>query len=411
MVARTGIADVLLTLGASPERVGLRRVLLTALVALALALGASSPAHASGGDTAYWGVNLKGEFGDFYNLTYGEVARAAGCCFDRSRWVIRALFDKRKADLYANDPGHWNKAWLAYGGHLDWAYNSGITIIPVIGWTNSNGSWHKPQNSQEWWDLWGFSYQVINAMDWAASQRGMPGPNLVEAYNEPNCMSTVQECKFGGFPGGFPDYKANGFDPVAQGARNQDPTINRVVGGLGFGTTGSNGFEDAAAWIGFWEAAGYENDSEAYSVHPYGYTNPNTWVREATANQTAAKANAEFNRACDPSDDGIIVTETGRRTDIGLFGGTQAAAEQAQDQFLTNVRDLMHYNPGGSPAAAILNYLSISQTSTGPGSAGVIRPTTDPTSLGTAKAAWWGWHVHGLNGDQWMNDLAPNCVA
>jgi hypothetical protein len=279
------------------------RKLITLLAVLVAAL-AMIPASASAYGTALhkYGIGTRG--GDLLFVTSSEVSIAA-----TNDWHIRALIDCGRGDPAT-----------IYGAKLDELADARISILPIIGWKDGNG-WHAPANQTERNQFATCAANIANTINFVYTGSGWTGSNVYEIWNEPNCGNGISS---------YTQFYNSVYAPAALGIRGVDSDANLVPGGFAFGTAGSNGCEDASGWIAFWEAAGYGGITNAYSVHPYGYTNAANATREATSAQTAAKASSELARAMQNTSKPVMATEFGRRTDT-FSQSSQAGYLDAMD--------------------------------------------------------------------------------
>lgn len=238
-------------------------------------------------------------------------------------WHLRVLIDARW------EPGQYVSA-------LQRAYERRVSLLPVLAWTENGGPYAPPRGPAErsrWpWFCATFD-QVCRYID---AGRGVHS-NIYEVWNEPNS---------GGFWDTRPtldDYWDTVYRPARDGILGVNGGAAFLVGGLAFGTEDTNGVGDASHWIGTIQARGYAPYLHGYSVHPYGYTDPETFRRTQTQDQRVARAVAEYDRCDRRTGKPLFITETGRRTDVFSEASQKAFLEGVHDALAGRARTLANW--------------------------------------------------------------------
>ena len=322
----------------------MRRLLIAALVAFTLVL--PTAALAAPTTLKYYGMNTHGGDLVFYNPAELNTAQTAD-------FSLRAGMDACRGDVY----GPIISGQVAARD---------IELLPVLGWSDCNGNPADIDTALER-SIWrGFCHGAVQKVNDSYAAAGRTPPNAFEVWNEPN------KYYVGGSWGFLSDFWNNVYVPCYNGIREVDADANVIVGGLCFGTEASNGCNDANNWINAIIGNGWSNIVNAYSIHPYGFTNTQTWVREDEQYSNYARANEEYKRACQPSTiDPVIVTESGRRSDNPYPGWD--FTEAYQSTFLWQIRNYMDIDAGGHfvwPGRDIAG--------TGSGTKGLLRAAGNP---------------------------------
>lgn len=233
-----------------------------------------------------------------------------------------------------------NPGWVA--ATVQEASTAGVAILPILFWAVGD-KWRVPRSQEQhlrWTEFCGHVAEVF-----AASEQ----PHNFEIWNEPNYHSFWDTGAAAGVDG-YCDLVAA---PARRAIKAKLPDALIICGGLSFGNrrrtqdgrvliTG----RDAAEFIKSISERGKGRLFGAYSIHPYGKTDPTTHTRVANQKQSALKAHAEYARCRKLTKKPLLVTETGRSTKEGF-------SEIQQRGFLIG---LMNGGPVGTDAACVANW-------------------------------------------------------
>lgn len=270
---------------------------------------------------------------------------------------LRARLDLR-VGMAAYRPRIWNLA------------QRGITLLPILMWSTSDGKWRPPNDdaSRASWKSFCQDYGYVQRECYL--QFGYPSGDQVELWNEPNLPLN------GGLT---PEaYIRDILKPGREGLKQWGgPAI--IVGGLAFGNNG--GRMDASDFIrGLYNTNGHNWSGyfDAIAIHPYGKTHPTTFTSERWENQSVARAQQEVVRAIGArsGSEPLIVSETGRSS--AIFG------ETAQRDFASQLVPWLR----SQPSVAGISWWHLHDTGSPPVEylTGMHRPDW------SAKPAWsWYW--------------------